>query len=388
MTSALTRRTLLTASLAGIAAAGLTSPARASAREANQRIDEIVAAIRPPGIGVTVAVSRHGRTIFTKGYGLRDRGKPDVFTGQDFYQVQQLDQRLHLTRGSLPATAGTIYNLGSISKGFTAAAILRLHERGELSVNDPLGTFLPGYPRAAAITLLQLMQQVTGIVDYNQAPLFAPAYAAFVASGERDRSEVLAKLESLPLQFEPGTQWAYSNTNYLLLGLVVEEVTGMALGEYLERSFFRPLRLRDTRQGYPALGERDVALGYYAEADGVKRAYQWNLPWLLGAGGMTGTAPDLARWDAALLRPGLLRAETLELMFTPNLGGYACGWAVQTYDGRPFIWHNGGVGGFHTMHALFPDDGIAVVLLGNDQTTQPQLENSAKAVYDAIGEAG
>lgn len=387
MASTPSRRTLLTASLAGVAAASLTSPAEAapgSARGTSRRIDEIVAAIRPPGVGITVAVSKHGRTILTKGYGLRDRGKPDVFTGEDFFEVEQLDDRLHLSRGRRLATSDTIYNLGSISKGFTSAAVLRLHERGRLSVHDPLGKYLPEFPRGAAITLLQLLQQVSGIIDYNQFPLFQPAYDAFVASGERDHSEVVAKLQTLPLQFPPGSQYAYSNTNYLLLGLVVQKVTRMTLGEYLARSFFRPLGMHDTRQGYPALGSRDVALGYYAEADGVRRAYQWNLPWMLGAGGITGTAGDLARWDAALLRPGLFRAETLQLMFTPNLGSYACGWVVQTYEGKPLIWHNGTVGGFHAMHALFPDDGIAVVLLGNDQTTQAQLDPSATAVFDAI----
>lgn len=387
MASTPSRRTLLTASLAGVAAASLTAPAEAtagSARGTIQRIDEIVAAIQPPGVGITVAVSKHGRTVFTKGYGLRDRGKPDVFTGEDFFEVEQLDDRLHLSRGRRLATGGTIYNLGSISKGFTSAAVLRLHERGRLSVHDPLGKYLPEFPRGAEITLLQLLQQVSGIVDYNQFPLFEPAYDAFVASGEWDHSEVVAKLQTLPLQFPPGSQYAYSNTNYLLLGLVVQKVTRMTLGEYLAQSFFRPLRMRDTRQGYPALGSRDVALGYYAEADGVRRAYQWNLPWMLGAGGITGTAEDLARWDAALLRPGLFRAETLQLMFTANLGSYACGWVAQTYQGKPFIWHNGTVGGFHAMHALFPDDAIAVVLLGNDQTTQAQLDPSALAVFDAV----
>ena len=390
MASKPTRRTLLTASLAGAAAAAapsLAAPAGAtpgSAGELSRRIDEIVATIRPRDIGITVAVSRRGRTIFTKGYGLRDRGRPDRFTGEDFFEVEQLDDRLHLSRGRRPATCDTIYNLGSISKGYTAAAVLRLHERGRLSVHDPLGKYLPAYSRAAGITLLQLMQQVTGVPDYNQFPLFQPAYDAFLASGERDHSAVVATLETLPLEFTPGSQYAYSNSNFLLLALVVQKVTRMPLGEFLEKTFFRPLRMTDTTQGYPAHGSRDVALGYYAEEDGVRRAYQWNLPWMLGAGGVTGTAGDLARWDAALLGPDLFRAETLRMMFTPNLGSYACGWVVQSHQGKPLIWHNGTVGGFHAMHALFPEDHIAVVLLGNDQTTPAQLDPSATKVFDAI----
>ncbi|TDD11899.1 class A beta-lactamase-related serine hydrolase [Nonomuraea deserti] len=395
MESTATRRTLLKAALAGVGgavvSAGVIPDARAAASgrlrpDWHRRIDEIVAAIGPDGTGITVAVSKEGRTVFAKGYGLRDRGLPERFTGEDYFQVEQLDEVLDLPRGRRRSTFDTVYNLGSISKGFTAAAVLLLHERGRLSVHDRLGTFLPDYRRAADVTLLQLMHQVTGIPDYNDFPLFQSAYDAFVASGESDHSAVVAKLESLPLQFPPGSKYAYSNSNFLLLALVVQKVAGMPLGRFLQRHFFDPLRMRDTTQGYPARGSRDVALGYYAETDGVHRAYQWSLPWMTGAGGLTGSARDLAVWDAALSRPGLFRRETLRMMFTPELGGYACGWVIQTHDGKPYIWHNGGMGGFRTMHALFPDQDISVILLSNDQTTYPAIDRSAPKVFDAVRE--
>jgi len=397
MASTPTRRTLLKASLAGAAAAagglGIASGAGATTTEPSRRqdvwgprIDEIVAAIGPAGSGITVAVHKLGRTVFAKGYGLRDRGLPERFIGEDFFKVEQLDDRLHLPRGRRGTGFDTIYNLGSISKGFTSAAVLRLHDQGKLSVHDRLGKYLPGYPRAADITLLQLMQQVTGIPDYNNFPLFQPAYDVFVASGERDYSQVLAKLQSLPLTFPPGTKYAYSNSNYLLLGLVVQKVARTSLGSFLQRQFFGPLHMHDTTQGYPRRGSRDVALGYSPGGTRADRAYQWNLSWMLGAGGLLGTARDLARWDTALLRPGLFRPSTRRLMFTPNLNSYACGWVIQTHQDKPYIWHNGGMGGFRTMHALFPDQDISVILLTNDETTSPAVERSAPKVFDAVRE--
>jgi CubicO group peptidase (beta-lactamase class C family) len=392
-----TRRTLLKASLAGAAgAATLTAgpvgawaaPAGSERHRASwlRRIDEIVAAITPVDVGITVAVSKRGRTFFAKGYGLRDRGRPDEFTGEDFFKVEQLDVRLNLPRGRRRPTFDTIFNLGSISKGFTAAAVFWLHERGRLSIHDRLGKYLPAYTSGADITLLQLMHQQSGIPDYNDFPLFQQAYDAFVASGERDHSATAAKLDSLPLTFPPGTKYAYSNSNFLLLALVVEKVTRTSFGRFAQRTFFDPLRMHDTTQGYPARYSTDVALGYRAEEDGVHRQYQWSLPWMLGAGGILGSARDLAKWQAAMLRPGLLSRESLQTMFTPELGSYACGWVTQTHQDKPYIWHNGGMGGFRTVHGLFPDQGISVSLLTNDEITSPAIEQSVPKVFDAVKE--
>lgn len=399
-----TRRTLLKASLAGVtgaaAAAGLGATPVASAStsgghraessrraEWTRRIDEIIAPITTPrGLGVTVAVHKRDRAVFVKGYGLRDRGLPETFTGEDFFEVEQLDDLLHLNRGKRATTFDTNYNLGSISKGFTAAAVLLLQERGKLTVDDRLGTYLPAYTRGSDVTLLQLMHQVSGIPDFNNFPLSDQAYADFVASGEKDFSSVLTTLDSLPLAFPPGSQYAYSNSNFLLLGLVVEKVARTDLGRFLQRHVFGPLRMRDTRHGYPAKGSTDVALGYQALADDVARAYQWNMPWLTGAGSLSGTARDLGRWQWALQRPGLLSRSSLRTMFTPLLDEYGCGWVVTTHDDRPYHWHNGGMGGFRTMNAIFPDQEISVTLLSNDDTATPAVERSAPQVFDAVRE--
>ena len=350
-----------------------------------RKIDKIIAPITTERrLGVMVRVRAGGRTVFAKGYGRRDRGLPERFTGRDFFEVEQLDDLLDLPRGRHRPTADTIFNVGSISKGFTSGAVLLLHERGKLSVHDRLGTFLPDYTTGADITLLQLMHQQSGIPDYNGFPRFQAAYDAFLASGETDLSPVIAKLETLPLQFPPGSEYAYSNSNYLLLGQVVERVAGTGLGRFLSRNVFRPLGMRDTRHGYPAQGSTDVALGYRAKPARVARAYQWNLPWMSGAGSLTSTARDLGRWQDALWRPGLFRRSSLRTMFTGQLGSYGCGWVVTTHGDDPYLWHNGGMGGFRSMHALFPDQQISVTLLSNDETATPALEQSAPLVFDVV----
>ena len=352
------------------------------------RIDEIIGSINPLEFGISVAVYERARLIFAKGYGWRDRGRPDNFTGVDFFKVDQLDERLRLPRGEFRPDVDTIYNLGSVSKQFTAGAILLLNQWGRLSLSDRVTTYFPQYAAAADVSLLDLLHHESGIPDYNAFPEFDDAYAQFRASKESDYEPIVAKLATLPLQFGPGTQFRYSNSNYLLLALIIEQVAHTSYAEFLGRHIFGPLRMRNTKQGYPRAGRTNVALGYVADGDAPYRAYEWNLPWMQGAGGLTSTARDVGRWDWAVQHGGLFTRESRDVMFTPALGDYACGWVVTTHNGHRYRWHNGTVGGFHTMNAIFPDQGLAVILLSNNQALSPQLEYAAPQVFDAVNERG
>lgn len=350
----------------------------------NERIDRIVEGINPLGFGITVAVFREEHMIFGKGYGLRDRGLPDVYTGTDFFGVEPLDRRLGLPRGQFPSGVDTIYELGSVSKQFTAAAVLLLQEQGALKTGDLVARYVSELTVPAGITLDHLLHHESGIADYNSFPRFADAYKEFRASGDRDFAAVLAELASIPPAFAPGAEYMYSNSDYLLLGIVVSRVSGLPLGEFLDRHIFQPLGMLHTRQDYPRQGSTDVALGYVADGQEVRRDYQWDLAWTAGAGGLTSTVVDLGRWDRALQQPGLFGPRLLGQMFTPAREGYACGWVVGSYRGERYVWHNGGVGGFHTMNALFPDRETAVILLSNNVDFMPQLENAAPAIFDVV----
>ena len=339
-------------------------------------IDAIVAQNYAGGWGVELAIFRNGALLYERGYGLRDRGLPDAFNGPNPWGLAQPDQTLQMPRGAFAPDADTIFDLASVSKEFTAGAILLLQQDGKLSVNDTLDRYFPELPNARAISLLYLLQHRSGFVDYNNfgdAPDFSGAYNAFMASGQRNYQPILDRLASFPLKFAPGTAYDYSNTNYLLLALVVARVSGMPFGTFLQQRIFGPLGMLHTAQGNPQPPETDLALGYRLLNGGIVRAWQWNLQWLAGPGGLTSTVGDLERWDRAVRRPGIFTQDALNQMFAPSpfpqpYGTYADGWFVATLNGHPYVWHDGALGGYQTMNATFPADGIDIVILTNDGT--------------------
>lgn len=337
-------------------------------------IDRVVAQNYPGNWGVELAIFRNGKALYEHGYGLRDRGTPDYFGGHDFWGVPQPDKLLNLPRGPFAPDAATIFDLASVSKEFTAGAILLLQQDGKLSVNDALSKYFPNLPSATQIPLLFLLQHRSGFVDYNsfgQYPDFSGAYAAFVANGQASYQPILDRLVTFPLKFSPGTQYDYSNTNYLLLGAIASKVSGMTLHDFLQQRIFGPLGMTHTNQGFPAPPVTDLALGYADYGSGPQRSYQPNLAWLAGPGGLTSTVDDLEKWDRGVLQPGIFSQASLAQMFAPgpfpqSYGTYADGWFVSTLDGHKYLWHDGDVTGYQTMNAIFPNDGIEIIILTND----------------------
>jgi len=339
-------------------------------------IDAVVEQNYPGGWGVELAMYRNGVLLYQHGYGLRDRGLPDVFGGYDFWGIEQPDKLFNLTRGAFAPDANTDFDLASVSKEFTAGAVLLLQQDGKLSVNDPLSKYFPSLPSASAITLLDLLQHRSGFVDYNtfgQYPDFGPAYSQFMASGQTNYQPIVDRLATFPLDFTPGTQFEYSNTNYLLLGMIVAKVSGEPLGAFEQQRIFGPLGMTRTAQGYPPPPVTDLALGYEDIGAGPVRWWQANLAWLAGPGGMTSTVGDIEKWDEAVRQPGIFTQASLTQMFTPgpfpqSVGTYADGWFIATLDGHAYVWHDGALGGFQTMNATFPNDGIDIIILTNDGT--------------------
>jgi CubicO group peptidase (beta-lactamase class C family) len=177
----------------------------------------------------------------------------------------------------------------------------------------------------------------------------------------------------------------------LLLGLIVEQVSGEPLAAFLHQRIFGPLGMTETAQGYPPAPQSDIALGYRDDGAGPVRTWQWNLAYMSGFGGMTSTVQDLEKWDQAIRQPGIFTQASLAQMFTPSpigtpVGPYADGWFVTTLNGHRYIWHDGAIGGFQTMNAVFPDDGIDIIVLTNDGTGLdpyyiiPQLFASAQTL--------
>jgi len=336
--------------------------------------DNVIRQSYAGGWGVELAVYKNGALVYAQGYGLRDRGLPDTFAYADIWHVPQPETLYNLPRGQFAPDANTVFDLASVSKEFTAGAILLLQQDGKLSVNDPLSKYFPGFPNGDAISLLYLLQHRSGLVDYNNFgdyPDFSGAYSAFMASGQTDYQPIVDRLSTFPLNFAPGTQYEYSNTNYLLLGMIVAKVSGVPFGTFVQQRIFGPLAMTQTHQGNPPPPVTDIALGYLTNAGAAYRAWQWNLTWLAGAGGLTSTVGDLEKWDRAVRAPGIFTAASLAQMFAPSpiaapYGSYAGGWIVSTLGGHPYVWHDGEVGGFQTINATFPNDGIDIIILTND----------------------
>ncbi len=345
----------------------------ASVASSGPAYDKVIEASYSGGWGVELGVYKNGRPLYVHSYGLRDRGLPNRFNGSNFWQIEQPDKLFHLKRGKFAPDAATAFDMGSVSKEFTGGAILLLQQDGKLSVDDPLSKYFPGFPNGDAISLLYLLQHRSGLVDYNQFGGqidFTQAYGAFMASGQEDYTPIVNQLATYPLLFTPGTQYNYSNTDYLLLGLIVAQVAGEPLGSFLAERIFSPLTMHQTAQGYPSPPVTDLSLGYENDFGAIRRSWQWNLAWLAGCGGMTSTVGDIELWDRAVRQPGIFTKESLKQMFTKSpihesFGSYADGWVISKLQRHLYIWHNGAVGGFQTMNATFPNDGIEIIVLTN-----------------------
>jgi len=292
-----------------------------------------------------VRISQRGHILVDHGYGAADR------------------------RRGRPNTPRTAFQIASISKQFTAAAVLLPQERGVLSVHDRLCARLAGCPAHwEAITLHHLLTHTSGLGHWKDFPtlsLFAPI----------TRPALLRTFQRSPLLFPPGSRWAYSSPGYMLLAHIVEQSVGVSLATFLAHTVFDPLGMASTGVGTVAPRPEQAALGYSAG----KPAPHFDLDSLgTGTGDIWSTTGDMARWDAALMAAGLLGVDALHAMFTPHAdtrdtlpGGedlqYGYGWVIAELHGHRLVYHQGDNAGFHAFNACLPDDDSAVIVLTNGE---------------------
>ncbi len=272
----------------------------------------------------------------------------------------------------------TRYAIDSVSKEFTAAAVLLLAQRGKLSLDDPVSKWFPSLQAAAAVTVRQLLTHTGGIRDYWPQDFLTP---------EMTRPTTVAAIidewAQRPLDFEPGTEWQYSNTGYVLAGAIVEKVSGNTLFEFQKRGIFTPLRMNTVTEysplpGQPSnLGAGD-ATGYTRNGLGpVIPAPKEGAGWLFGAGHLAMQPGELALWDISLLDRSLLGNESYDAELAPAVlkngqaQEYALGLDVQSTRGRLRVGHSGGGSGFLADNRLWPQDRAAVVVLTNNDWASP-----------------
>lgn len=307
--------------------------------------------------GATVAVSVRGKIAYESGFGFADIGTK--------------------RRASLD----TAYPIGSVTKQFTAACVLLLAQDGKLSLDDPLSRYVPGLPWADRVTLRHLLDQESGVEDFR--------LGAIDMSTKLSHDQVIARLAKTDLLFAPGSRYEYSNSNYYLLGLVIEKVSGKTYQSFLGSRVLGRLGLASTFYNDGSRPNGPLAAGYNTTPSGPQPVAAENADWAYAAGSIASTVADLAKWDETLGSPGFLNAESLDEMFTPGTvdsgaaTDYAFGWVVVKHDGHRLYWHNGEVTGFHAMNATFPDDRTDVIVLTNTGGTFA-ADRLALQIFDVL----
>jgi CubicO group peptidase (beta-lactamase class C family) len=322
-----------------------------------ERIDRIARQVlEQTGVpSASVAVVQHGKLVYTHAYG---------------------SARLATDKTpAIPATPEMRYSIGSISKQFTATAILLLQEEGKLSLDDTIGKYLPGLTRGDEVTIRQILSHTSGYQDY-----WPEDYVMTTMLPPETAQQIIDTWGKKPLDFEPGTQWQYSNTNFVIAGAIVEKVTGAPYFDFLTHRIFRPLGMTSVWNSDQAKLTQVDATPYYRHAVGPLRvAPKEGLGWMFAAGELAMTAHDLALWDESLLAQSVLKPESYKQMFTEvmlkNGQGthYGLGVEVRDYNGHRSIEHSGEVSGFVSNNEVLIDDGAAVAVLTNQ---------------DAVGAAG
>ena len=310
----------------------------------------------------SVLVADHGKVIYKKGLGLANM------------------------EWEIPNTPDTRFRLASITKQFTATAVLQLAAQGKIKLDGKLSDYLPDYRKDIGdkVTVHQLLNHTSGIPSYTGFP-------GFFRDVSRDPFKVddfVKKYASNDLEFEPGSKFAYNNSGYFLLGAIIEKVTGKSYEQVLKEQIFEPLGMKNTGYDHFDTLIPKRATGYQKTADGYINAPYLDMSIPFAAGSLFSTVEDLYLWDQALYTDSLLNAQFKELMFKPNLENYAYGWTIRKagFDDKiPVITHNGGINGFSTTIIRFPAEKGLIVMLDNTATggNIDRLSSElAKILYD------
>jgi len=314
-----------------------------------------------------VLVARNGEILLSQGYGLADRDK------------------------NFPNTPQTKYRLGSITKQFTATAILMLQAQNKLKVQDPICRYLPECPALwQGITIHHLLTHTSGIPDFTDFPNYETTKAA-----PSSPLQTIARFKDRPLDFQPGKQWSYSNSGYILLGTIIEQASGQSYQAFLQGHIFEPLQMEHT--GYDH-NDDSLAIGYTGFYGHWEKADTIDMTIPYAAGALYSSVEDLYRWDQVLYTEQLMSQELLHLMFTPQARipdtglSYGYGWVVGEMNNHLVVGHDGGIKdfatelrrytsnsgngsqgnnieGFASEIRRYTDDKVTIIILSNRDTT-------------------
>lgn len=322
---------------------------------------------QPGAAGLSIAIAREGKVILSKGYGLAE------------------------IEHDVRANAESMFRAGSITKQFTAAAVMRLAERGGLGLDDPVEKHVPGYKtQGRRITIRHLLSHTSGIKNYTELK------RVMVDEPEHEfsRQEMLDLIQDEPLAFEPGTRFEYSNTNYYLLGMIIERVSGKDYCEFLGDEFFGPLSLSRVRCDSNTEIIKGRAQGYTFENEELEndRGLATSTPF--AAGMLIASAHDLVVWADALPAGKIVSKESYTLMSTPfkladgSASDYGFGLFIDTLDGHSRLQHGGDIFGFNSMLARFPKAGLTIAVISNSRAiSSMRLADSLSRIALGVSES-
>lgn len=344
----------LSIAMAG-AAAAQNNPALASKADAY---------IQAAGIQGSVLLAKNGKVILAKGYGLAN---------------------MELGVANTPATK---FRLGSITKQFTAAAILLLQEKGKLSVADPISKFIPDSPAAwNDITIHHLLTHTSGIPSYTDQA----GYQAHMREPSGEPLDFFKRFRDFPLEFKPGEKFHYDNSGYFLLGVIIERVSGMKYEEYLQKNIFQPLGMDDTGYDWPSTILKNRASGYSKGPDGRQiNAEFLDMGQPYAAGSLYSSVLDLYTWDRALYTTKVLSAQSLAAAFTPGKFDwgegirYGYGWGIAQVHGHKTVGHGGGINGFSTVIWRAIEEDAVSIVLSNTDAGNSNVGNAGKALLELV----
>ncbi len=342
--------------LIAILAFWLALPIQGQSQGIKDRLQET---IRHSKFNGSVLVSHEGNVLLSAGYGFANH-----------------EERL-------ANTPSTQHRIGSITKQFTAMAILMLEEQGKLDTQAEVGSYLKSVPNTwKKLTIHQLLTHTSGLTHSWSVP-------AFARNGSKPRSldETLKLFYDLPLKFEPGTSFQYSGVGYFLLAKIIESQSNQSYAAFLQEHVFKPLGMKNTGCDHPDHRPDKASTGYRVNPRGDRRpAPRFYMPLLTGGGNLYSTVEDMNRWDQALTEHKLISKESYHRMYQTERRNYAYGWTVRKQGGERWIHHGGGVPGHRSFFLRNPARNLCVILMSNHQTKGGQLSafRLAKMVLDAI----
>ena len=287
-------------------------------------IDAIMMAAFPADKpGAAVAVVKDGSVVYRKGFGLAN---------------------LEL---KTPMQPEMVFEIGSVTKQFTSTAILMLVEQGRLALDDDIKKFFPDYPdKGAKITVEHLLTHTSGIKSYTGSPKWLPLWRK-----DMTPQEIVDLTKDDPLEFQPGSQWSYNNTGYVMLGAIVEKLSGGSYADFLAKNVFEPAGMKTALYGSHETLIPNRAYGYARQGDSFKNAPYLSLTQPYAAGSLMMSVDDLVAWEAAVSSGKLISKASWERAFAPyklstgEVTSYGYGWGVDAYEGRAMVRHNGGIPG-------------------------------------------